>query len=171
MIKAIETVYNGYKFRSRLEARWAVFFDTLGIEYQYELEGFDLDGLWYLPDFYLPRVQMWAEVKPEVFNQDETKKVQLLAKYTERPVLMLVGLPEVKNYWAWCYSQDAGQYYTCDYMLSNYHGYYTSENRFYAATGLSEDETPNPGEWLYFSDMVDGVNAARQARFGQNGKG
>jgi hypothetical protein len=37
-IKPIETRYNGYRFRSRLEARWAVFFDTLGIEYQYELE-------------------------------------------------------------------------------------------------------------------------------------
>ena len=31
-IKAIETIYNGYKFRSRLEARWAVFFDEAGIE-------------------------------------------------------------------------------------------------------------------------------------------
>ena len=26
-IKAIETYYKGYRFRSRLEARWAVFFD------------------------------------------------------------------------------------------------------------------------------------------------
>jgi hypothetical protein len=26
--KAIETHYKGYRFRSRLEARWAVFFDT-----------------------------------------------------------------------------------------------------------------------------------------------
>lgn len=26
-IKAIDTIYKGYKFRSRLEARWAVFFD------------------------------------------------------------------------------------------------------------------------------------------------
>ena len=34
MIKAIDTVYNGYKFRSRLEARWAVFFDEIGIEYR-----------------------------------------------------------------------------------------------------------------------------------------
>ena len=32
-MKAIETEYNGYRFRSRLEARWAVFFDALGIEY------------------------------------------------------------------------------------------------------------------------------------------
>jgi hypothetical protein len=28
-IKAIETSYKGYRFRSRLEARWAVFFDAL----------------------------------------------------------------------------------------------------------------------------------------------
>lgn len=31
-IKPIETHYNGYRFRSRLEARWAVFFDALGIK-------------------------------------------------------------------------------------------------------------------------------------------
>lgn len=52
MIKNIETEYNGYKFRSRLEARWAVFFDAAGIKYEYEPEGFDLgNGLRYLPDF------------------------------------------------------------------------------------------------------------------------
>jgi hypothetical protein len=51
-IKAIQTKYNGYHFRSRLEARWAVFFDTLGIKYLYENEGYDLGELgWYLPDF------------------------------------------------------------------------------------------------------------------------
>lgn len=51
-IKPIETYYNGYRFRSRLEARWAVFFDTLGVEYEYEPEGFMLpSGKCYLPDF------------------------------------------------------------------------------------------------------------------------
>ena len=45
MLKAIETFYNGYRFRSRLEARWAVFFDSAGIEYVYEPEGFKLDKL------------------------------------------------------------------------------------------------------------------------------
>jgi len=38
-IKAIQTEYKGYLFRSRLEARWAVFFDACGIEYEYEPEG------------------------------------------------------------------------------------------------------------------------------------
>ncbi len=38
--KAIETLYKGYRFRSRLEARWAVFFDALGLKWEYEKEGF-----------------------------------------------------------------------------------------------------------------------------------
>lgn len=58
-LKPIETIYNGYKFRSRLEARWAVFFDTLGVEYEYEPEGFELpSGKRYLPDF---RVKCWGK--------------------------------------------------------------------------------------------------------------
>ena len=65
-IKAIETRYAGCRFRSRLEARWAVFFDALGIEWQYEPEGFELPSGWYLPDFLVttPAGQAWIEVKP-----------------------------------------------------------------------------------------------------------
>src|SRR5215467_9619768 len=65
-IKAIETKYGGYKFRSRLEARWAVFFDEEEIEWDYEPQGFTVDtprgGINYLPDFWLGSGQ-WAEVK------------------------------------------------------------------------------------------------------------
>ena len=66
MIKAIETSYKGYRFRSRLEARWAVFFDALGAEWEYEKEGYDLGehGL-YLPDFWLPRLGIFVEIKPQ----------------------------------------------------------------------------------------------------------
>jgi len=65
MIKPIETVYNGYRFRSRLEARWAVFFDALGVKYQYEPEGLDLGTFgWYLPDFYVPHLDTYFEIKP-----------------------------------------------------------------------------------------------------------
>lgn len=45
MIKAIQTRYKGCHFRSRLEARWAVFFDTLGIEWAYEEEGFEKENI------------------------------------------------------------------------------------------------------------------------------
>jgi hypothetical protein len=71
-IRPIETVYNGYRFRSRLEARWAVFFDSAGIEYQYEPEGFVLsDGTMYLPDFYLPWFRCYVEIKPKHSSQIE----------------------------------------------------------------------------------------------------
>ncbi|WP_329362975.1 hypothetical protein [Streptomyces sp. NBC_01483] len=51
-IRAIATRYGGCRFRSRFEARWAVFFDHLGVVWQYEPEVFDLgSGHWYLPDF------------------------------------------------------------------------------------------------------------------------
>jgi hypothetical protein len=58
---AIETTYRGARFRSRLEARWAAFFDL--IEWRWEYEPLDLDG--YIPDFVLMfREPVLAEVKP-----------------------------------------------------------------------------------------------------------
>lgn len=68
-IKAIETEYAGCRFRSRLEARWAVFFDALGIKWHYEEEGYELPSGRYLPDFRLERAALggradvWVEVK------------------------------------------------------------------------------------------------------------
>jgi len=43
-VRPIETKYAGPLFRSRTEARWAVFFDAAGIEWQYEHEGFNVNG-------------------------------------------------------------------------------------------------------------------------------
>lgn len=77
-IAPIQTTYKGYRFRSRLEARWAVFFDALGVPWEYEPEGFVLpSGAHYLPDF---RVMLdghpyWFEIKPG----DEAEN----AKFTE----------------------------------------------------------------------------------------
>ena len=103
-----ETKYKGYRFRSRLEARWAVFFDALGLKWLYEPEPFDLhfdyedfiedfdmdeeellelhpgvpqtlkvlDGrrYSYLPDFYLPELNYWIEVKGTNPNNAEMLK-------------------------------------------------------------------------------------------------
>lgn len=64
-IQPIETRYAGCRFRSRLEARWAVFFDVLGIRWQYEPQGFHVGPRRrpYLPDFHLPALGWWIEVK------------------------------------------------------------------------------------------------------------
>lgn len=62
-IRAIETEYAGCRFRSRLEARWAVFMDTLEIDWRYEHEAYALHSGGYLPDFYLPSMHSYIEVK------------------------------------------------------------------------------------------------------------
>lgn len=89
-LKPIETRYNGYRFRSRLEARWAVFFDALGIEWEYEKEGYDLgEAGWYLPDFWLPGMDMFAEIKGQELTQGEKCKIAALAKASDRLVAIL----------------------------------------------------------------------------------
>ena len=66
IIKPIETEFNGDRFRSKLEAQWAVVFNDLGIRYEYEPDGFELeDGTRYLPDFYFPDGDAYGEVKPD----------------------------------------------------------------------------------------------------------
>ena len=78
-IRAIETIYAGCRFRSRLEARWAVFFDELDIEWKYEAQGYEKDGERYLPDFLLPRTQTFVEVKGdrEALVRDFDRQVRL----------------------------------------------------------------------------------------------
>lgn len=90
-IKPIETAYKGYRFRSRLEARWAVFFDAVGLDWEYEKEGFDIDGSWYLPDFYIPKRKYWIEIKGEPRNEDIVKIIGL-ALYKREISALITGL-------------------------------------------------------------------------------
>src|ERR1700684_1558662 len=99
-MKAIETRYKGYRFRSRLEARWAVFFDALGLDWEYEPEGFELGaGVRYLPDFWLPKFcgpkGLYVEVKPE---GGDCSKPLLFSELSENLVLLAVGTPAARIY-------------------------------------------------------------------------
>lgn len=104
-IKAIETFYDGYRFRSRLEARWAVFFNMAKISYQYEPEAFrtaqiyDQNSSAYLPDFYLPKWDIYAEVKgtDEALRNDSGKIGDAIdfhaTPIAEKGLLLLGNIP------------------------------------------------------------------------------
>lgn len=63
-IEPVPVTYAGVRFRSTLEADWAAMLDSLGIVWQYEPEAVRLpSGELYRPDFYLPRIATWLEVK------------------------------------------------------------------------------------------------------------
>lgn len=73
--KAIETVYRGYEFRSRLEAKWAAFFDLCGWKWSYEPPEFD----GWIPDFALGELATLVEIKP-FFHVDEWRETGTVQK-------------------------------------------------------------------------------------------
>lgn len=99
MIQAIETQYRGYRFRSRIEARWAVLFDTIRTAWEYEPDGYATDHGCYLPDFLITN-RFFVEVKPTCFldgseeeiNRDFKRWVDL-SHGTGLPLLTLCGGP------------------------------------------------------------------------------
>lgn len=105
-IKAIETSYKGYKFRSRIEARFALLFDVMGIDWDYEPEGFELPSGWYLPDFFVryppdsPQSKQhhgagyWVEIKG--------------ATPTEKEIQLCIELAEHTTHKAWIYYNGIG---------------------------------------------------------------
>jgi len=189
-MKIIQTKYKGYNFRSRLEARWAVFFDSLGIKWEYEKEGFDLgNGIYYLPDFWLPEVGLWAEVKPEEFNEKEIEKAERLVFSTEKGLIKLIGVPELKTYNIITCEKDItstqfneskpnekkfyiqeGEWYPLEFktekkieygeiVLSQWHNYPKSEKRFYSYPSDEDFETD------MFDDTKDAIKKSRSKRF------
>lgn len=106
-IKAHPTTYDGVNFRSRLEAKWAAFFDELGWRWQYE--PIDLDG--WSPDFSITAQDgpVYVEVKPiewcgedmrGFFNQaDERSDLKKVFSYSgNRPVIILGAAPIFASY-------------------------------------------------------------------------
>lgn len=96
MIKAIETSYKGFRFRSRLEARWAVAFDHMGLTWEYEKQGLNVDGTPYLPDFWIENWLAWVEIKPKDGTDKGIKLCMDLSKYDE--VFMIRGNPWPDEY-------------------------------------------------------------------------
>lgn len=76
-ISSVPMTYAGVRFRSTLEADWAATLDALGIVWQYEPEAVRLpSGELYLPDFYLPEIATWLEVKgPHNERLDKTREL------------------------------------------------------------------------------------------------
>jgi hypothetical protein len=99
-MKVIPTKYNNILFRSRLEAKWAYYFDLIGLEYEYEYESFELDdGSWYVPDFYINSFG-YIEIKPiDKVSEEELNKVILLSKGLgeELSVSLFEGEPSFKS--------------------------------------------------------------------------
>lgn len=102
-MKAITTIYKGRRFRSRLEARWAIFFDAIDIGWEYETEGFEIGNTKYLTDFKLlsfgeDEVDLYIEIKPRRPSLDEIRKCYEVACGTGIDMLLLCGTPGLPEF-------------------------------------------------------------------------
>jgi hypothetical protein len=173
-VKAIETVYRGVLFRSRLEARWAEFFDHLDVIWEYEPEGYQLDATRYLPDFWLPYMRsrgkeggIFFEVKPTSPTEGERHKARMLAHGSNRPVIIPSRSPSANDSESleeyvggtlgdW--SDDGLLFARCDNCGQMDVGFYSGDeprcacdkatfNPFHPALCAARAEFPNLGRW------------------------
>lgn len=165
MLKAIDTYYKGYRFRSRLEARWAVFFDALGIGFKYEVEGFDLDGLWYLPDFWLPHTipelaaegwGMWGEIKPRQIPDGELAKAISLVRLSKHNALIFQGDPWPGEY---SVTKVSGTHFDPPKIINNLHFTDMDDVVSLRSTGFSSYPT------VFRRNLNAAFEKARGARF------
>lgn len=128
-IKSIDTYYLSksgaeYYFRSRLEAKWAYFFDEVGIDWEYEQEGYEFDRTRYLPDFWIPHLKLWVEIKGVLDwktkksryggfcyrYSNELDKCEKFRDAQEWPIVCVVGVPgkERNHFFGWWIGDSAG---------------------------------------------------------------
>jgi hypothetical protein len=100
-IQAIETKYEGIRYRSRNEARWGVFFSCLGLDFEYEPEGYEIihnhKKIRYAPDFFIRKQHefdqdLYVEIKPSsegkiIITKDDEEKVSAFGRH--RPITIL----------------------------------------------------------------------------------
>jgi len=84
------TQYKGIHYRSRLEARWALFFDYLKIPVEYEPKQFYLENFRYTPDFGIGNTT-FIEIKPSTVPLGTLKKAQNLATQFRLNVFIFGG--------------------------------------------------------------------------------
>lgn len=169
------TYYKDIEFKSKLEAQWAVFFDAVGAEWEYEPQYFDLGlGVRYRPDFLISNKgrggkKLWVEVKGVLDEKDEQKIMafafgsakKLLERKTNpsivNPILVVGKIPE-----------EVYEYRPNDGLFFNFR---LIDGDFYGAHLLA---APCGGAGLYGDDYIhecDGfkselaLSIARNARF------
>jgi hypothetical protein len=96
-----QTDYDGSQFRSRLEAKWAAFFTAWGTPYEYEPERYGPGKRGYLPDFWLPRLNLFWEIKPAgrfMTDAPDILKARASDKHMPAPLWIVYGEPLPERY-------------------------------------------------------------------------
>lgn len=197
MIKAIETRYAGYRFRSRLEARWAIFLDRLEINWEYEAQGFETSAGPYLPDFHVSATsvlhtvggseswnnptagEVFLEVKGAPLRQDEAEKLRAFASDPGEPrwIMALGNIPHPDTALHYLQGWGMGGAGRCDISIGrlSFESAHSMSDKWGATQPRLMDHAFQMNSYLNPPDvrgrMHQALTAARSARFehGENG--
>lgn len=97
MIAAKPTRYHGIQFRSQLEARWALFFDTLGIVWEYE-------KTWFEWREWKPVSRAWAYEQGDYDAYEDNQDPEWEAEYGARTVPRQYTYRYKPDFWLPAYS-------------------------------------------------------------------
>lgn len=131
-IKAIPTEYNGTQYRSRTEARWAILFDLLGIEFEYERAKVQTGISNYIPDFILPESKTIFEVKGSEPTRVELERIAGLGidSYWNTTRIITTGGPS-SQLWAvyrWTPSVTCQEHYLSQCGYCGKFGFFSKED-------------------------------------------
>jgi hypothetical protein len=145
-----------------------VFFDLAGVKYDYEPEGFDLDGQWYLPDFWLPTLRLWFEVKAEHPDSNYLEMLDKLRQFTGHKVVYAVGAPQADE--AIFYPPAPGEPSSPSDRGAGY--FFASDRRDPSVFWMTSEHEAHPlmegasDRWPIISDRLRGAYvASRSERF------
>lgn len=186
IIRPVETVYDGYRFRSRLEARWAVFFKSLGVRYEYEPEGFMTEAGPYLPDFRVTccakrggdcrPFPLYIEVKGRM-DAASAARIKAFSHYNAghdrgRQALLIVGdVPDIRHAHDIFDSRATGSYDTMGFGLYPMNYETVDGDHFAAYPCVDDGRFGLLGDDLHYIEWGDHLRtaysyiAARRARF------
>ena len=100
-----ETVYKGIKFKSKLEAKFAMFLDALLIKWEYEPQTFVLsNGITYIPDFYLKELKTWIEVKGDI--RQHNLEISELFTRDNKTEMIIISNEEIRFFGVWANSDE-----------------------------------------------------------------
>lgn len=85
--------YCGVLFRSTLELRYALLFNNLGISWIFEEQAFQTKLNRYLPDFFLPDLDCFVEIKGKTPTEVEISKITDVCNDTGKVGVILAGYP------------------------------------------------------------------------------
>lgn len=169
IVAAVETEYANVRFRSRTEARWAVFFEKIGFKWIHEPQIYALKSGKYLPDFRitLPNErEYFCEVKPKPYAMGDRKydlvRYHELVNQEGISLLLLIGAPHAGAFTTFLPNNDA-------YHLSFFQDYEPFVNEgganpyWMRAMEFNEDN----GEFYFVFPGVDDKERRLRKAFGR----